>query len=548
MNPAHLDLPATGTEQPPLFTNLTQCRAWQQALPMSSPLQAQTLLLKQLQLLSRYALAGEARLALLEALRETIYFLQTESAKKFSGKPLPLAPPEQMALAATHEVWQALATGYLHCLDACLAGQSALANQAALVCQRALAALADDHADLVRAGSHAATSHWRRAHALYVSAELLGVTKVAVADPVRIEQPMTPAAVYVELFLLAAASLHELPARQQAWVARWARQWAGKVEILAAPPPDAASALPLCVDLDSESPASYLPLSGTGARWLETSALRKSLKVRIERLARGGPDDTPAKLGLGEDCAQSVCSEVLRRVYPRWVKGGIQRRHERHPISGACRFVAGVDAAHYYISGHQPFKPPGHAAAEELRRQREELATFGRVANRFMDDYSINHGYEIEKWESDEDWGLDDQSSGGLRLVRPLAQSGGRLGIGQLVAIQPADASSFQLGVVRWAQVRGERLVAGIKLFPGKPYPVAVRGTGVMAERELYRPGFYLPAVESVGSPASLVLPPGSFKPNRIMEAWAEEGSLEFKLSEVLDRGADFERVGGIEK
>src|SRR5690606_2390672 len=134
-----------------------------------------------------------------------------------------------------------------------------------------------------------------------------------------------------------------------------------------------------CVDLESRLPASFKPGSGAAARWLDTAELRKSLKKRLRLLAEEGEDNTPEKLGLGNDCQQPACGEALRRIYPRWVKGGVLRRHDRHPMNGPCRFVIGVDAIHYYLSGSQPFKPPGSASSEELRRQREELATFGRI-------------------------------------------------------------------------------------------------------------------------------------------------------------------------
>lgn len=538
-----LDLPPTSTEQAPLFADLDQCRTWLKTLPLSSPVQAQSQLLRQLGLLNRYSLPNGERLALLEALREPIHFVQGEGAKKFSGKPLPLAPPEHAAFDSAHGLWQALVTGYLRCLDACLAGDADLKPRAAQICQRALAALAEDHTDQLRAGFQHDSEHWRLAHQIYAGAEELQATTTPCEDGLRAAQPMTPAAAYAELMLLHAASLHELSPRQQVWVMRWARRWAGKIAIQATAPALDSPALPLSADLAGNAPAGFKPCAGPGARWLVTTELRKSLKRRLKLLAEGGEANTPAKLGLGDDCPQPQCGEVLRRVYPRWVKGGILRRHERHPMSGPCRFVVGIDAIHYYLSDHQPFKPPGSTSSEDLRRQREELATFGRVAARFEDEYSQMHGYQLENWEVIEDWGMLDHSTGGLRLVRPLGQEGGRIGVGQLVAVQPAGTSGLLLGVVRWAQIADGRLAAGIQLLPGKPLPVAVRGTGVMAAQEKYRPGFLLPPLEALKLPASIVLPPGSYKPERIVEAWSAGSTQQFKLKVSLDRGADFERA-----
>lgn len=536
-------LPPTATAPAPLFSDLEECRSWLKTLPVLNPLQTQGQLLEQLRLLNGYTLGGEVRLTLLEALREAILYAQGESAKRFSGKPLPLSLPEQAVQQAVHQLWAALHDGYLRCLDACLAGDSGLKLHAATLCQRALAALTDAYIDLMRAGCPPDSALWRQAHALYSNAETLGITRLAVPDGQRAAGAMTPAAAYVELMLLTAASLHELPLRQQSWVIRWARRWAEKVDILAAAPTLHTPALPLCVDLAGTLPAGFRRLEGAAIRWLETTELRKSLKRRLTLLAKGDPADTPARLGLGDDCAQPACGEVLRGIYPRWVKGGIQRRHERHPLSGACRFAAGIDAIHYYLSGHQAFKPPGSTGADELRRQREELATFGRIATRFEEDFSRNHDFQLESWTVIEDWGLFDQSADGLRLVRPRLQSGGRLAVGQLVAIQAAGHSGFLLGVVRWAQVVDEQLAAGIQLMTSRPLPVAVRRTGVMATQDKYQPGFLLMAPQAPKQPTEVILPPGSFKPERIMEAWTEIVTYRLKLKALTERGADYERV-----
>ena len=543
MNTTLLELPSTGTEQPPAFLTLDDCRTWIKSLPLSSPLQSQVFLLRELRLLDRYTLAGELRYGMLEALRETIQFVQSENAKKFSGKPLPLAPPEQAAYDATHSLWQALLAGYLRCLDAALQGNATLKLQVGAICQRALAVLMDNQIDILRAGAQPDARHWRTAHKVYASAEAQGRATTASDDALRSSQPLTPAAVYAEIMLAHAAGLHELSPRHQTWVLRWARRWASKIVVFNTPPPLDTPALPLCVDLAGDVPAGFKPYTGAEARWLDTRELRTSLKKRLTLLEKGDPKHTPLTLGFGDDCPQPACSEVLKRVYPRWLKGGILRRFERHPMSGACRFVVGVDAIHYYVAEHQPFKAPGSASTADLRRQREEIAVFGQVAARFDDDFSRNHGYQLENWDIVEDWGMMDQSNGGLRLVRPLKQAGGRLGLGQLVAVQPGGSPNLVLGVVRWAQVGTDQLSVGIKIFPGKPASMAVRATGVMAGNEAYRPGFILPPVEALSVPASVVLPTGSYKPIRIMEIWLGGQSSRLKLREIIDRGADFERV-----
>lgn len=535
------DSASTGEEAP--WVDAATCREWLKTLPLGNPVQTQALLLHRLRQLNHQTLPPDVRLALLETLREAVGFAQSEIAKRFSGKPLPLTAAEQALANANRDLWQTLAAGYGRCLESCLAGDAGFKPRAGLVCQRGLAALVDEHMDLVRAGFRPEGSHWRLVHGFYASAEALGVTTATEKDALRGLSTATPSSMYAELMLLHTAGLHELPPRPQSWVMRWARRWAGKIILRTTPPALDQRALPLCADLESDTPAGFKPHTGPGARWLDTTELRKSLKKRILLLAEENGQHTPAALGLGEDCVEPQCTEMLRRVYPRWTKGGILRRHERHPLGGPCRFVAGIEAIHYYLSGRLPFKAPGKATADELRRQREELATFGRVAERFDEEYSRAHGFQVENWEVMEDWGLHDESAAGLSLSRPIAQGSGRLGIGQLIAVQPANGSTFLLGCVRWTQVTGERLSAGISLLPGKSLPVAVRGTGVMAAQEKYKPGFVLPPAETLGLPLSIVLPSGNFKAERIMETWSEGITRHVRLKTVRERGTDFECI-----
>lgn len=552
MNPAMpsaLDLPPTSTAAVPHFSTLPACREWIDRLPMANPSLAQKMLLDELRLLNGYTLPAPLRLELLEALQTPLRFVQEESTSLFSGKSLPLAPIEQTALETTHALWQAALIGYLRCLEVVLRGDAGFLPKAALVCERALAILIVDFADLTRGGWQADASLWRFAHLLYSSAETLGVVHAPVTDPFHSEagaRPVSPTMAYAELALLATAGLHELTPPQQRWVMRWARQWSVKLKVSAEVPPlDAA--LPLCVDLAQDAPPSYLPHSGPGARWLETSALRLSMQKRIVLLAKNDPGMTPASLGLGEDCTMPATLEVLQRVYPRWVKGGVQRRYTRHPLSGHCRFVAGVDAIHYYLSGRKPFRPPGSLSEETLRRQRETVAMLEGETVEFLEETSRELGFQTESWTVAEDWGLSDRSDGGLCLTRSIEREGGRLAIGQLVAVQPAGSGEFMLGVVRWTQRRGNELVAGIQLIPGRPEPVAVRRTGVMATPDPYRPGFVLPAVSAVQQPLSLILPPGGFKAGRIMEVWTARITRHFKLEALIDRGADFESARCVE-
>lgn len=564
----NFDLPATGTEQSPAFLNPVACHDWLGTVPLANAIQAQSMFLRQLNLLHRFALPATERFAILEALRGAISDVQDDAAKKFAGKPLPLAPHEQAALEITLSIWHVLALGYLRCFDALCSGNSAssgngngngnamasltalqtqhtvivgnadLASKAATLAQRTLSVFADWQVDLCRGEQLPEASYWRQLHQVFFAAETLGIATRAVSDPARHgNAPTSALAAYSECNLLSTANAYELPARHLAWVARWARRWGAKLALLKAPPEDIRNrAVPLWVDLESDRPASYWAQNSSGGRWLETTELRRSLVARITLLEQGR---APAELQLGDDVTQPAAGQLLQRVLQRWCKGGAPRRHERHAANAACSFIAGFEAAHYHLSGRQVFRAPSRND-ETLRREREEFETFGDRSHRAGTGEADNS--HVENWQVMDDWHLLDQSATGLRITRPLKE-GARIGAGQLIAAKTADSQRFTLGNVRWALREGDNsLAAGVQLFPGEPRPVAVRAVDPDGTRGTWRQGFLLPALAALNEPASVVAPPGTFRLDRSIEVMVDEQPQVLKLVRVLDRGIEFER------
>ena len=526
---------ANNGEQQPAFRDAEGCRAWLAGTPLTNPVQALAQLLRQLNLLNRANVDAGERLAILELLRKPLVQVQEEGARRFIGKPLPLVPPEQAAFDATQAVWRALLGGYVRCIESALAGNDQLRGHLALLVQRGLATLAAAQFDIYRACFQPTPDHWRTLHQLFATAERAGLATTEVVDQVRQGRaPSSPLAVYAEVLLLHAASPHELPARHLAWVARWAHRWSAKVG-LATTSPEPGRTKPLCVDLASKEPAGYAPATGDGARWLDASSVSKSLKKRLTKLENAAKR---AELQLGEDCTQPACGLLLAQVYQRWCKGGSARRHERLAADGRCDLVCGTDAIHYYLSGRKPFRQPGHANDDALRREREELATFGHIADTRLEAcFSQQRGYQVEEWR------ILDESPAGLQASREASQSGARIGQGQLVASRPHVGQYFLLGGVRWAMVTGDgRLLAGIRVMPGRPDPVAVRGADAASTRESYRPAFLIPAVEALNSPATIVIPPGHFRAGRMMEL-SGGPHRQVVLVQLVDRGLDFDRA-----
>ena len=545
----NFELPPTGTEQPPAFTTAVATQDWLGTVPMANAVQAQSMLLRQLNLLHRYSLPISERFAILEALRGPLCDVQDDAAKKFAGKPLPLAPHEQAALETSLSVWLELALGYLRCFDECCGsvsasraeleklrnhcnGDSKLAAQAALMAQRTISVFADWQLDLSRGGQLPDAIYWQKLNQIVQAAEILGIAARAVHDTVRHGSSHTGAlAAYAECCLLSTANVYELPARHASWVARWARRWGPKLALLTAPPEDIRNrAVPLWVDLESDRPPSYLPRQAESGRWLETTELRKSIVARIALLEQGR---APGELQLGDDVTQPAATLLLQRALQRWCKGGATRRQDRHPANEACKVVIGLENVHFELSGRTPFRAPS-ISDSSLRREREEFETFG--------NHSQRHAGGGKGEGHIENWRVVDESASGMRIRRPLKE-GVRIGPGQVVAVKVGDGQFYVVGNVRWVLREGDSsLVAGLQLFPGEARPAAIRALDATGGRSVWQQGFALPAIPALKETPSLILAAGTFRIDRVVEVMVDQQTGTRKLFRVLDRGIEFER------
>ncbi|MGQ0651602.1 MAG: hypothetical protein ACT4P4_04925 [Betaproteobacteria bacterium] len=531
-----MKLPELSATATPDFTDAATCSAWLEHVPLANPATAQQQLLSELATFNTFPASAANRLAVMEAVREAVSFVQLEQAKRFTNRPLPMAQAEAAAFESTIELWEQMRLGYLRCLDAAVHTDPAMHAQGALLAQRTLAYSGLKMFHHYRAYREVAPAEWRALNEAFAHALQLDVAEEPVRDFLNRDiHDTSPRIAYARALLMSLANPNELGQRQLTFVAYLLERWASKLELAAAPVDEGPGVPPLYVDLAGERgpERSDSPPAGGDARVLDSRKLAKSLRNRVALLRKG---ESPAKLALGEDCVQPSCEQLLVHLYRQWCQAKPSRAGERR--AGALEALAcnDVEAIWHYSSG-KPFRQPGGGATELTKKQRDEIATFGRVSTRDEEDYSDTHGFVLEHWK------IHDETAQGMRMVRPAGSPGRRYSHGQLVGVKPADAKHYFLGQVRWLMsAKNGDLHAGIKLMPGAPSPVSVRGTGLNATTEQYAPALALGAVQALNAPPALVLPSGWFKPKRVIEVFTE-GAVRARLLEVLDRGTDFERV-----
>jgi len=524
---AHLDLPTISPDAEPEFTDASGCAKWLQTVPLINVGPAHVRLLGQLEELNAYKLAPAERLKILELLREPVTFVQKEQAKKISSRPAPLAPPEREILKNVHALWDALSTGYQHCVQAIVERAGGL--NIPLVGQRVLWCTGEKMVTCYQAYQDAGEQEWKVLHRVYALVEERGKTREEVAHPVHKGRETNCMETYAQVLLLDLSNPGKLTPRQIELISVWLERWTRKVSI-GRESADTGDAAPLMVDLSGASGASHHPVEGAAARVLDIGELRSDLRKRVALLRKG---ETPAELGLGEEVTAALADSMLVLLYRRWCEDKQSRVHPRHGATGTAQTCLGMPAIHYFVSG-RAFASRG-AGRPISQKEHEELATFGRLATRHADDPATSPNFPLETWQ------IKDESASGLRLERVDPNANARLLLGQLLGIRLADSKVFLLCTIKWLSVSTEfGLRIGVQILPGVPQGVAIRPAGVTTDP--YTQGFLLPAFAPLQAPETLVTPAGWFKPKRELEVADSPGRL--RLVELVDRGADFERLG----
>ena len=512
------------------FQDVASAKAWLARQPQANASQLQAALAAEIGHLNQDSTAPATRLSILEFLREPVGFAQTECAKKFTGRALPLAPHEQSAYEASRTLWQLLGDGYRLCLEAAEAGNPDARRDAALIAQRAIATASMLQFDAYRAQHEVGSVFWQNLHRIYAAAERLGCAATEVEDSLRlIGKSTTVGGGYALVLVLCAASPYQLTQRQLIALRRWIARWCGKVAILrTAPTDDNPATLP--VDLAGSGPAGAIGTAGADLRWLDTTAMRGSIRARLVKLKEGV---APVDLTLGDDLSADAAEELLLHLYRHSSRGALPRVHPRRHVHGEMRVVSGLSGIHFHVSG-KLFREPG-STSTMTRQHATELATFGRLSTADEENRAA-HDFAPETWK------LIDQSAGGLRIARDPGPPQRRIGAGQLIALKGRSDESFLLAVSRWLVAVGQGEVhAGIMWIPGAPLGATAR-TMELAGRESFERAFVLPEIARLKVPASVILPLNSFRGPREVELINPTlGHL--KLTALLQRGLDFDRV-----
>ena len=520
-------VPTTQGHNEAEFSDATSASAWLARQPQANAPAMLDRLLSQLLALNVYRQAPRERFKTLEVLRKTLFSVSGECQRRYENKALPLLPAEQAMFDSTRQLWRACRIAYLHCLRACLDGDSSLSTQHGKLVHRALTCLRMEQMHCYLAGAEVDGEFWRELHAVLPAAEQLGVERQLVGDPQLGEtSESTPSGQYAMALLLHLARPYSLTRAQFSAIVRWLARWREQAKILSAPDANPRACC-IALDLTCAQPLhDNLRVAGS-ARWLALSPLLRKIRQRLESLAAG---ESPESLKLGSVLSSEACVALLNELI-KHLKFPPQAAFESS--RAATTTVASGPENIFRLLGGKGLKDASLlAAAPGSTLSQERLALFGHSARAEEDDQS----YAGEPWQ------FIRREPEELYLLRPAGVSAQRLALKGLLAIRETDGSCTLASLHSLYSRQDGSLCVVASPYPGTPVPLLVEIRGKTGNALVRHPGFLLPAKAEDGV-SSVILPlglPAHALSMRFYEA-REKSPLALRLLDLLERGGDIE-------
>jgi hypothetical protein len=526
--------PAQAQGQPPLgqlaFADADGCATWLRNLPVTNIPRYYEEILDQLRRVGEAEFAPRERGRIAEVMREPVSFLHTELARRYAGKPQPAAAREKEAADHALALWQALWVQYSACLKPLLEGDAELQGVKAKVLQRGL--WVGKQLVLVHglARRTPGATVWQELHAYFRLAEILECAVTAVSDDLMPNAiGLSCYSTYAHALLLDLADPCSMTVRQIELTDRWLSMWARKI-------------FPYAQQRETEGPVITVDLDGLGGatlnaaeprhgsqstRYCYPAKLTASVRGRLKRLASGA---NPAELQLGHDVSADACATLLSQLDAHWYALPLKRGAGGESQTGLDLCAGGLGAAYFRVSG-KTFNSKdlvGHLSYQGT----QHLATLGALTDYDRNKDEAERSWAWERWQGNYEWTA-------AMLHRP-AVGQYRWHLDQLVIVRD-DERLRCAHVMHVALDSRDELTLGIKFWPGAPTAIAVRALTTMLVEEAPIPTVILGATPD--EKPAMLLPPRTFNAGRIFRTLSSGPERRFRLTRLLQRGADFERV-----
>lgn len=517
-------LPETQTVNRAAFHDAAGAAAWLAGQPQANVTAMLDALVAQLSAFNTFTVPPRERFKVLEVLRKAVFAVSGECQRRFDGKPLPLLPAEQAALDGARLLWRACRLGYLHCLRACLDRDETLLSRADKVAHRAITCLRMEQWCCYLAGTDVDAAFWRDLHAVYASAERLGVLAESVEDGLpRETTASTISGQYGMALLLHLANSFALTRTQFATAARWLVRWRELVVVQDLPETRAKSCC-AALDLVATTALHDNCKPAEQPRWLVLDAVLRKMRKRLESLNAG---ESPESLKLGSNLSAEACATLLETLsdHLRMPASSVP-----HPVGegGDVEVVWGIDNIYRQLGGRN-LAEPSPTTTYVGRVRTDQLAVFGHVVDPSRDQMVPCEAWRIER-----------HAGGTIDLRRQVDAEGTRMALRHILALRMAPKSPWLLATTSRLSAHGHDVSLTAALEASNLQPViAVQWDGTFG-KTVRSPGLLH---TGPGGERRVMLPPGlnpQTRAVRLVDAQMET-PLPGSPAQLVERGGDHE-------
>jgi cyclic-di-GMP-binding protein len=535
-------------------TNPKYAAAWLAALPLANSAESAREIYQALYTVNRQDLRLPHRLELMAMYDQAVATVCQGLQPHLLLEVPPLGPKKRQLAEFLRRLHIEMAYGYKCCLrDLSRARLSLRRKSRSAICiERALYHLTEVLLRSYVVYLPYPSGAWREIHELYRLAESLGVADGSLDDERRDAGDATTISErYVRTLLLGLTNPYQLPhgAVQQvnAFLARWAEQARIVSQIEAAE-------VTGCFRVDAEADTPPVPL-GKGSkraeantRVLDARTLLQMVHQFAARLERG---ESAEQLGLGVECLDSTCVDLLHRMIRSWGETA-RRRYARRQQSSNVFVCIGLNAVHFYANGQRPFasfvESFGISQAPPASTETDDVAFID------LDDVRDNEAGKsvavaptvlVPESHRVNRWRLRDIGPQGMSLTR-YGDSTAPIRVGDLIGVQqPADLGRWRAAVIRWVKTpEVDSVDMGIEMLAGGASAGLVRRLDSSDEGAHFLPVLLLPASEIAKHPPTLLLTRGTCQVGDVVELVDEESEpRQVRILRLLERTGSFEQV-----
>ena len=478
-----------------------------QKLPFGDPIAAATDLIDELQILNSQKVAFSNRLNALELYRPTAIQIYNDLLPHFSNAAMPLSKNEQAFADAAVQLWQEMAYGYKFSL---VDLQNKILNlgsskSTALVVQRAIHAL-KEIALVYHLGYRSVPARlWSDLHQLYFCAVQQSAENLPVNDQLAFNNSSSVNLIYTHVLLTSLADPQHLANADILKTDTYLSKICAHAELRPLGIVDNPAGVFL-VALDSSKPPTpfaknkELPDDKTDILLL-TLGLARQMHQHIKVLQlRQLPEDNCLPINAFE----SHFEDLLMRLIKNFGRSP-KRVFSRTQKSDGVELGVGLMAAHHILQ-------VGDFSTEQVA-------------------VTINTA-KASRWQ------VLNVSAGGCAL-RKFSSSQASAHIGDVVTMRNSKTSSWELAVLRWANVNTlNQLDVGLEL-------IAPSASACLAQHDnsaVQGEALLLPELNGLKQPASILVARGFCKPGDTLILSSENNVHKILVGNLTERTARFER------